>query len=77
MKLTTKNAINRPVTFVTHKRFAVLFLLPLCCVNSLIVNLRNRTGEERRQQALCEKRDNILFEITFRQSSLSFKQIFL
>ena len=58
MKLTTKNAINRPVTFVTHKRFAVLFLLPLCCVNSLIVNLRNRTGEERRRQALCEKRDN-------------------
>ena len=24
--------------------------------------LRNRTGEERRRQTLCDKRDNILFE---------------
>ena len=76
MKLTTKHAINRPVTFVTNTQEICRPLFCLC-VNSLIVNLRNRTGEERRQQALCEKRDNILFEITFRQSSLSFKQIFL
>ena len=26
--MTTKHAINSPVTFVTHKRFAVLFFLP-------------------------------------------------
>ena len=39
-----------------------------------IVNLRNRTGEERRRQTLC---DNRVFGITFRQTSLSFKQIFL
>ena len=25
-----------PVTFVTHKRFPVLFFLPSCCVNSLM-----------------------------------------
>ena len=30
----TKHASNSPVTFVTHKRFAVLFFLPSCCVNS-------------------------------------------
>ena len=42
-----------------------------------IVNLRNRTGEERRRQNLCDKRDNNLFEITFCQTSLPFKQIFL
>ena len=33
-------------------------------------NLRNRTGEERRRQT-------ILFETTLRETSLSFKQIFL
>ena len=32
----TKHASNIPVTFVTLKRFAVLFFLPSCCVNSLI-----------------------------------------
>ena len=25
---------------------------------NMIVNLRNRTGEERRRQTLCDKRDN-------------------
>ena len=35
MKITTKHASNSPVTFVTHKRFVVLFFLPSCCVNSL------------------------------------------
>ena len=43
----------------------------------LIVNLRNRTGEERRRQTLCDKRDDNFFEITFHQTSLSFKHIFL
>ena len=36
MNITTKQASNSPVTFVTHKRFGVLFLLPSCCVNSLL-----------------------------------------
>ena len=35
-KFPTKHASNIPVTFVTLKRFAVLFFLPSCCVNSLI-----------------------------------------
>ena len=35
MEITTKHASNSPVTFVTHKRFVVLFFLPSCCVNSL------------------------------------------
>ena len=43
----------------------------------LLVDLRIRTGEERRRQTLCDKRDNNFVEITFRQTSLSFKQIFL
>ena len=29
---------------------------------SIIVSLCNRTGEERRQQTLCDKCDNVLFE---------------
>ena len=36
MKITTKLASNRPVTFVIHKRFAVLFFVPSCCVNLLV-----------------------------------------
>ena len=32
----TKHASNSPFTFVTLKRFAVLFFVPSCCVNSLI-----------------------------------------
>ena len=35
----TKHASNIPVTFVTLKRFAVLFFLPSCCVNSLSLPL--------------------------------------
>ena len=38
MKITTKQVSNSPVTFVTRKRFAVLFFLASCCVNSLILN---------------------------------------
>ena len=30
----TKHASNSPVTFVTVRRFVVLFFLPSCCVNS-------------------------------------------
>ena len=36
MKITTKLASNRPVTFVIRKRFAVLFFVPSCCVNLLV-----------------------------------------
>ena len=39
MKITTKHASNSTVTFVTHKRFAVLFFLPSCCVNSLLLKM--------------------------------------
>ena len=35
VKITTKYASYSLVTFVTHKRFAVLFFPPSCCVNSL------------------------------------------
>ena len=35
-EFSTKHASNSPVTFVTLKRFAVLFFPPSCCVNSLI-----------------------------------------
>ena len=31
-----KTRTNNPVTSVSHKRFAILFLLPTCCVNSLL-----------------------------------------
>ena len=48
------------------------------------VDLRNRTGEWKRRQTLCDNRDCrennfklILFEITFLQTSLFFKQILL
>ena len=40
VKITTKHVSNSPVTFVIHKRFAVLFFLPSCCVNSLITSYR-------------------------------------
>ena len=33
-----------------------------CITSETLVNLRNRTGEERRQQTLCDKHDHILFE---------------
>ena len=36
-KIMTEHASNRPVTFVTHKHFAVLFFLQSCCVNSLLM----------------------------------------
>ena len=36
MKITTKHVSNSPVTFVTDERFAALFFLPSCCVNSLL-----------------------------------------
>ena len=36
MKITIKHIRNSLVTFVTHKRSAVFFFLPSCCVSSLI-----------------------------------------
>ena len=44
MKITAKHTINSPVTFVRHKRFAVLLFLPSCCVNSLLGWFSNRAG---------------------------------
>ena len=40
VRATTKRSRNSLVTFVTHMRFAVLFLPPSCCVNSLIIYYR-------------------------------------
>ena len=40
------------------KGFAVLHV-------HIKVSLRNRTGEERSRQTLCDKSDNILFEKRF------------
>ena len=40
VKIATKHGSNGLVRFVTHKRFAVVFFLPSCCVNSLIVEWR-------------------------------------
>ena len=39
VKITTKHASYSLVTFVTHKRFAVLFFLPSRCVNSLVFSI--------------------------------------
>ena len=39
-----------------------LLLRSVAQLNRLIMNLRNRTGEQRRQQTLCGKRDNNFFE---------------
>ena len=44
VKITTKHVSNRPVTFVAHKRFAVLFVLPSCCVNSQICRAKSGIG---------------------------------
>ena len=40
-------------------------------------SLRKRTEEKRRRQTFCDKRDNNFVELTFRQTSAFFKQIFL
>lgn len=38
VKVTAKHVSNRPLTFVTNKRFAVLFFLPSSCVNCKLIN---------------------------------------
>ena len=35
-KITTAHESNSPVIFVTHKYFAILFLLPSCCINAIL-----------------------------------------
>ena len=37
----------------------------IVCKSKPIVNLRNRKGEERRQQTLCDNRDNNFFSNNF------------
>ena len=44
VKITTKHVSNRPVTFVAYKRFAVLFVLPSCCVNPQICRAKSGIG---------------------------------
>ena len=46
MKITTKHIRNSPLTFVTQKRFAVLFFLPSCFVNSLLSQESDLKGLE-------------------------------
>ena len=50
----------------------VINLLACDTVLVELVNLRNRTGGERRRKTLRDKRDVILLEQTFRQTSPSF-----
>ena len=47
----------------------VINLLACDTVLVELVNLRNSTGEERRRKTLRDKRDVILLEQTFRQTS--------
>ena len=47
----------------------VINLLACDTVLVELVNLRNRTGGERRRKTLRDKRDVILWEQTFRQTS--------
>ena len=71
MKITTKHASDSPVTFVTHKRFVVLFFLPSCCVHSL------RSLISRRLQGktpLCGPFfENLQFWFKRRKKSFSFQ----
>ena len=75
MKITSKHASNSPVTSVSHKRFAVLFFQPTCCVNSLTgeSQLRRAQGAMGRRK---EKRLVFLLPITprifFRHASRVF-----
>ena len=46
MKITTKHIRNSPLAFVTQKRFAVLFFLPSCFVNSLLSQESDLQGLE-------------------------------
>ena len=41
MSITTKHASNNPVTFVTHKRFAVLFFLPSWWSKLTLIHYKN------------------------------------
>ena len=45
---------NSSVTFVTHKRFAVLFSLPSCCVNSLILTALHEVRQVTNIRTICE-----------------------
>lgn len=43
-EITRKLASNSPITFVTYKRFAVLFFfLPSCCINSMMIGVSRTT----------------------------------
>ena len=52
VKITTKHASYSLVTFVTHKRFAVLYFLPSRCVNSLFTSQRSAKRERIRSVIL-------------------------
>ena len=51
--MTTKQASNSQVTFVTQKRFAVPFFPPSCWVNSLFFNITwGKSFKNRRDELL-------------------------
>ena len=54
MRITTKHASNSSVTFVTHMCFAVLFSLPSCCVNSLILSALPEVRQVTNTRTICE-----------------------
>ena len=56
VKITTKHASYSLATFVTHKRFAVLFFLPPCCVNSLILTNEPDPSSDRTRAAPHKER---------------------
>ena len=56
----TKHASNSPVTFVTHKSFAVLFFLPSCCVNSLLFRYKYNKQDVKRKLNSCSAIGHLL-----------------
>ena len=55
----TQSTVSFPLhsSFIGYSSFQTFMSSPSVS-NRTVVNLRNRTGEERRRQTLCDKRDN-------------------
>ena len=60
MKITTKHASNSPVTFITRERFDVLFFLPYCSVNSLV--LKSVRPNDTALTLACRSRIHLKYE---------------
>ena len=58
-QLTTKCSLGSPLLMLFNLRISFKkFTLILCLSFLLLVSLRNKMGEERRRQTLCDKGDN-------------------